>query len=398
MAPQPRPTGDWRDQAREFLPGMKRRSHKKENRWPRCMQRCLKLPWVAMLLAALAVAVVIVFIVFIAARPDSVQSSVQSDGKSVITVQCSTATSQLFCEQQIAEAAVNQDFQQAITETHLFTTLAMFVVATLVYFVIKAIRLRKKAWYLENRPRDSMQIWTDMEYWERAKRAPLHAEMERSYRLLKHLQTSDPQGPTGDLNYAHPTSEIAGTHLPRAMARSYVHLEAAAVAYDPLLQARPEQTVREYVTFLKMQCPRMDASVADAYVERYEQARFSDDAISESMWYECTSRLFILVEFFDSLAAIDGPMPAAARMRSPRSPATAKEMSPAAAASALAVSPSLAAAAAAAAAAHSRAGGGSMKQARRRNSLRRSGDDAVSSPTHQLFDGARLVRQRTLSI
>lgn len=259
---------------KSMTPGRKKKQQQKSDRRKRCVNIVLGLPWTAIFLVCVALGLVIVFIVFIANSPNNAAQSNQQqqqqvvtvDGSTqvitttVLTVQCDVSVSDEVCAQRILETAASQSFQQAITEAHLLTTLAMFWFATLVFFVIKAIRRRRRDRYLGNLPRASIAVWTveaqDTKVLARGRTLPVHEEMERSIDLLKILKTTDPsthQGnESGDPNWAVISGNMnqmsmEGMHFPTAVLDTYRVLEERAARFDSSLKMSKYESVREYV-------------------------------------------------------------------------------------------------------------------------------------------------------
>src|SRR5207253_1687819 len=87
----------------------------------RWMFRIARLPWTAILLVAIAVALISVFIVFIVNGPSSTPNvqvingtQVLSSSTTLVTVQCETDVTKEECAKRASDIASSQDFQQAM--------------------------------------------------------------------------------------------------------------------------------------------------------------------------------------------------------------------------------------------------------------------------------------------
>lgn len=326
-------------------------TYRKRGTWWRLCVRISKLPWIAIvsIIASCALTgfVVISILNSTANLRNNPYTTTVENGTStviqIITVECETDVSVEACEQRVKERAESSEFQRAMTETHLFITIIVCWVGALIYFVSKAMRIRKRNRYLECLPHDSITLWntTERNGGNAAAAAavvaakveavadypsspvadlvldlPVHYEMERSIILSKFLHTYDPHcSKSADPNWGCTTGRRKGTHFRTTMSSSLHALEDLATAYDSRLGSRKDQTARQYVNTLKERFTVEEISheAMDRVLHLYERAKFGQGSVSEDMFQEYGNCMYRLSMEFQRLGedAVVAPLPEA---------------------------------------------------------------------------------------
>lgn len=335
---QQTPINNWRGSLKDYVYGKKSNNPKpkRTQKWKRCLLSCIRLPWTAFFLLAVALAIVIFFGVIISGKAQSQPTNTTlydpNTGKQVekLTIPCDTDVSDEVCETIIANVAATKDFQQTVTESHLFITLGVFWLATSLYLLVKAIRARRRDMYLTSLPHPSVwfenpAVWrgeADVGSGSRSvlRRIPVQEQMHRSITLTRIMKQYDPLEAKGDLNwekvYEDPLSSIGGAekeiHWPTLVGEGWTRLVDKACQLDPLLNIKRENTVREFV--LDILAKRVNDSrwelIARRWVDTYERVKFGD---AEVYQHDCEM-------FFDDFHMLRGKLAEMIEEREHRTP------------------------------------------------------------------------------
>lgn len=312
--------------------------YRKQGTWWRFCVRISTLPWVA-IIVSIASCILTVFVVESilnsAANREKVPYVIVDNGTStivqIITVECETDVTVAECELRVKERAESSDFQRAMTETHLFCMVAVCWVGALIFFVTKAMRIRKRNRYLECLPHDSIMVWNTTVERASGKQTlpvqdysapvvdlvldlPVHYEMERAIILGKFLHTYDPHcGKSADANWGSSTGKRKGTHFKTTLASMHALVDLAT-AFDLGLGLRRDQTARQYVDMLKRRftSSQVSHSALDKVLSLYERAKFGCHPVGEDLFNEYGACMYELSMDFQRLHASPPAVPAPA--------------------------------------------------------------------------------------
>ena len=446
------PGEDWRSVVRARLPPYKvrRKRNSRRRRWLTRWFRCIvQLPWTTMVVLGVVLGIIILFVVFVL-RNNQTNSANNNSNTRVLTIQCDTSVSEADCKALLAGAAQSQDTQQALTEAHLFTTLGVFWFATTLFFIVKAVRTRRTNQYLNSLPRSAIwpedpSVWTgegDVQTGSlrRTQTLPIQLNMHRSRTLAQLAKDLDPIDKCGDPNWGpEPTPDdsawsraMAGhRHLPTIVTKSFVKLEAVVRGALPPewgLEIRPDETVRDFVVRVKFALnaaydalrdesvargARVGLGLLDAYLDKYERAKFGEQAVTQKH-YEAFLDAFsaLVTELNDVKERLQRPRPPTPA--SPPSPASTPTPTPSSTPTRVASglqhqtptgqqagTPSRSAASgtkpAGAGTRHRRSSGGAVAAAPLSSSSIAASNANATTPTGAAVSPPPLVRQRTLS-
>jgi hypothetical protein len=295
---------NWKDTLKDYMYGKQSPNPKpkRTRKWKRYLLSCIRLPWTAFFLLAVALAIVIFFGVIISgkAQPQPANTTLYdpNTGRQIekLTIPCDTDVSDEVCQTIIANVAATKDFQQTVTESHLFITLGTFWLATSLYLVVKAIRGRRRDMYLTSLPHPSVwfenpAVWrgeADVGSGSRSvlRRIPVQEQMHRSITLTRLMRQYDPLETKGDLTWEKVFEDDSlsshgiekEVHWPTLVSEGWTRLVDKACVLDPSLAIKRECTVREFVLDIlakRVNDPKWEL-VARRWVDTYERVKFGD--------------------------------------------------------------------------------------------------------------------------